>query len=209
MNDAKNNKDADDWASLQDAWGASRPAAAMPDVALMIARARRERRLIVWTLIGEWVLVIVAAGFAMASWPRVKMDGLAGLWWGFQTLLMVVVMVVFTWTRLAALSEPAGASLRDWLALRRRRAQLGLRLARFTRWTTFALLPAPFIVLATARSTRAGIVGMGLVMLVLAGGWWWAQRKQARMTTDIAEVDALAQEWLDEPGGSPGQSLTT
>jgi hypothetical protein len=209
MNDANDNKDADDWTSLQDAWGASRPAAAMPDVALMIARARRERRLIVCTLIGEWVLLIVAAGFTMARWPSVKMEGLSGLWWVFQTLLMVVIMVVFTWTRLAALSEPAGASLRDWLALRRRRAQLGLRLARFTRWTTFALLPAPFIVLATARSTRAGIVGMGMVMLVLAGGWWWAQRKQVRMTADIAEVDALAQDWLDEPGGSPGQSVTT
>ena len=198
----------DDWASLQDAWAASRPAAAMPDVGLMIARARRERRLTVLVLVGEWALLIAAAAVLVARWPRVTTNGYETLWLGFQTLLMVVIMVVFTWTRLAALNEPTGTSLRDWLALRRRRAQLGLRLARFTRWTTFALLPAPLIVVATARSTQGGIAGLVATALVLCGGWYWAQRKRARMNAEIAEVDALAHEWLDESPG-PSGPLTT
>jgi len=199
----------DEWASLQDAWGASRPAAAMPDVSLMIARARRERRLIVLALAGEWALTLIAAGMIAARWPRVTAHGHETLWLAFQAVLMGVVMVVYTWTRLAALHEPTGTSLRDWLALRRRRAQLGLRLARFTRWTTIALLPAPLIVGATARSTQAGIAGLVGTALVLGGGWFWAQRKRARMNAEIAEVDALAQEWLDEPPGPKGEAATT
>lgn len=200
--------DTDEWASLQDAWGASRPAA-MPDVGSMIARARRERRLTVWTLVGEWLLVLVAAWLAVARWPSVTLDGWTGLWWVFQMLLMGVIMVVFTATRLAALNEPSGASLRDWLALRRRRAQLGLRLARFTRWTTFALLPAPLVLLTSARSTLAGVTGAAVVVLVLGVGWLWARRKRTRMTSEIAEVDALAREWLDEPLNSSDPSSTT
>ncbi|MEW7850847.1 hypothetical protein AB2N08_19340 [Massilia aurea] len=195
----------DEWASLQDAWGASRPAATMPDVGLMIARARRERRLTVLVLAGEWAMLAVAAAAIVTRWPHAATNGVETLWLGFQTLLMGVIMVVFTWTRLAALREPTGTSLRDWLALRRRRAQLGLRLARFTRWTTVALLPAPLIVVATARSTQGGITGLVVTALVLVGGWVWAQRKRARMNADIAEVDALAQEWLDESPGPAGE----
>jgi hypothetical protein len=37
------------------------------------------------------------------------------------------------------------------------------------------------------------------VALTLAGGWIWARRKTRRMTAEIADVDALAREWLDEP----------
>jgi len=198
----------DEWASLQEAWGASRPASAVPDVGLMIARARRERRMTVLVLVGEWAMMIVGAAVLAAHWQRIATNGYETLWLGFQTLLMGVIMVVYTWTRLAALHEPAGTSLRDWLALRRRRAQLGLRLARVTRWTTLALLPAPVIVLAMARSTQAGITGLVTTTLVLAGGWWWAQRKRARMNAEIAEVDALALEWLDEPPGPSGQTST-
>lgn len=196
----------DEWASLQDAWGASRPASAMPDVDLMIARARRERRVTVLVLVGEWVMMIVAAVLVAERWQRVATNGYETLWLGFQTLLMGIIMVVYTWTRLAALHEPAGTSLRDWLALRRRRAQLGLRLARFTCWTTVALLPAPVIVMVMARSTQAGITGLVTTTLVLGGGWWWAQRKRARMNAEIAEVDALALEWLDETSGPSGQT---
>ena len=196
----------DEWASLQDAWGASRPTSAVPDVGLMIARARRERRLTVLVLVSEWVMMIVAAVLVAARWQRVATNGYETLWLGFQTLLMGVIMVVYTWTRLAALHEPAGTNLRDWLALRRQRARLGLRLARFTRWTTVALLPTPVIVLVMARSTQAGITGMVTTMLVLGAGWWWAQRKRARMNAEIAEVDALALEWLDEPPGPSGQT---
>jgi hypothetical protein len=196
----------DEWASLQDAWGASRPASAVPDVGLMIARARRERRLTVLVLVSEWVMMIVAAVLVAACWQRVATNGYETLWLGFQTLLMGVIMVVYTWTRLAALHEPAGTNLRDWLALRRQRARLGLRLARFTRWTTVAMLPTPVIVLVMARSTQAGITGLVTTTLVLAGGWWWAQRKHARMNAEIAEVDALALEWLDEPPGPSGQT---
>jgi len=196
----------DKWANLQDVWGASRPASAVPDVGLMIARARRERRLTVLVLVGEWVMMIVAAVLVAERWQRVATNGYETLWLGFQTLLMGVIIVVYTWTRLAALHEPAGTSLRDWLALRRRRARLGLRLARFTRWTTVALLPAPVIVLVMARSTQAGITGLVTTTLVLGAGWWWAQRKRAHMNAEIAEVDALALEWLDEPPGPSGQT---
>lgn len=195
----------DEWASLQDAWGASRPASAVPDVGLMIARARRERRLTVLVLLGEWAMMLVAAVLVAGRWQRVAANGYETLWLLFQTLLMGVIIVVYTWTRLASLHEPAGTNLRDWLALRRRRARLGLRLARFTRWTTVALLPAPVIVLVMARSTQAGITGLVTTTLVLGAGWWWAQRKRARMNAEIAEVDALALEWLDEPPGPSGQ----
>jgi len=107
----------DEWASLQDAWGASRPASVVPDVGLMIARARRERRMTVLVLVGEWAMMIVGAAVLAAHWQRVATNGYETLWLGFQTLLMGVIMVVYTWTRLAALHEPVGTSLRDWLAL--------------------------------------------------------------------------------------------
>ena len=70
------------------------------------------------------------------------------------------------------------------------------------------MLPAPLIALATARSTQGGITGLVVTALVLVGGWVWAQRKRARMNAEIAEVDALAQEWLDEPPG-PSRPTTT
>ena len=196
----------DEWASLQDTWGESRPASAVPDVGLMIARARRERRLTVLVLLGEWAMMVVAAVLVAGRWQRVATSGYETLWLVFQTLLMGVIIVVYTWTRLACLHEPAGTNLRDWLALRRRRARLGLRLACVTRWTTVALLPAPLIVLTMARSTQAGITGLVTTTLVLAGGWWWAQRKRARMNAEIVEVDMLALEWLDEPPGPSGQT---
>ncbi|EKU81036.1 hypothetical protein ABIB42_002862 [Massilia sp. UYP32] len=192
--------DADEWARLQDAWGADAPAAPpMPDVTAMIARARRERRLIMWTIVGEWALAAVAAGMLVARWPLPATEGILLLWTLFYVLVMCVVMVSYTWTRLQALQEPSGASLRDWLDLRRRRALLGLRLARLTRWTTIALLPAPVVSLITARDAWNAAWSSVAVTLVLAGGWIWARRKTRRMTAEIADVDALAREWLDEP----------
>lgn len=192
--------DADEWARLQDAWGADAPRAApLPDVTAMIARARRERRLIMWTIVGEWALAAVAAGMLVARWPLPDTEGILLLWTLFYVLVMCFVMVSYTWTRLQALQEPSGASLRDWLDLRRRRALLGLRLARLTRWTTIALLPAPVVSLITARDAWNAAWSSVAVTLVLAGGWIWARRKTRRMTAEIADVDALAREWLDEP----------
>lgn len=192
--------DADEWARLQDAWGADAPRAApLPDVTAMIARARRERRLIMWTIVGEWALAAVAAGMLVARWPLPDTEGILLLWTLFYVLVMCFVMVSYTWTRLQALQEPSGASLRDWLDLRRRRALLGLRLARLTRWTTIALLPAPVVSLITARDAWNAVWSSVAVTLVLAGGWIWARRKTRRMTAEIADVDALAREWLDEP----------
>lgn len=194
--------DADEWASLQDAWGAAPPAAPMPDVAAMIARARRQRRLIVWTIAGEWALAAVAVGMLAARWPLPNTNGILLPWMVFYVLVMCFVMVSYTWTRLQALQEPAGASLRDWLALRRRRALLGLRLARLTRWTTIALSPAPVVTLLTARDAWNAAWASMAVTAVLAGGWIWARHKTRRMTAEIAEVDALAREWLDEQDGT-------
>ena len=192
--------DADEWARLQDAWGADAPRAApLPDVTAMIARARRERRLIMWTIVGEWALAAVAAGMLVARWPLPDTEGILLLWTLFYVLVMCFVMVSYTWTRLQALQEPSGASLRDWLDLRRRRALLGLRLARLTRWTTIALLPAPVVSLITARDAWNAAWSSVAVTLVLAGGWIWARRTTRRMTAEIADVDALAREWLDEP----------
>ncbi|AWL04149.1 hypothetical protein ACFOHT_09355 [Massilia oculi] len=192
--------DADEWARLQDAWGADAPAAPpLPDVTAMIARARRQRHLIMWTIAGEWALAAVAFGMMAVRWPLPNTNGILWPWMVFYVLVMCFVMVSYTWTRLQALREPAGASLRDWLDLRRRRALLGLRLARLTRWTTIALLPAPVVSLLTARDAWNAAWSSVAVALVLAGGWIWARRKTRRMTAEIADVDALAREWLDEP----------
>lgn len=192
--------DADEWAGLQDAWGAAPEGAApMPDVSAMIARARRQRRLIIWTIAGEWALAAVAAGMLAARWPLPNTGGIVLPWMVFYVLVMCFVMVTYTWTRLQALREPGGASLREWLDLRRRRALLGLRLARLTRWTTIALSPAPLVTLLTARDAWNAAWASVAVILVLGGGWLWAHYKTRRMTLEVAEVDALAREWLDEP----------
>ena len=192
--------DADEWAKLQDAWGADAPRAApMPDVTAMIARARRERWLTVLTIIGEWALAAVGVVLLVRDWHRVTASGFMLLWWVYFLLFMVVVMITFTWTRVAALREPPGASLRDWLTLRRRRALLGLRLVWLTRWTTIPMLPAPFVVVAGARSAWSATWSVAALLLMLVGGLVWASRKAARMKAELAEVDALAREWLDEP----------
>ena len=191
--------DADEWAKLQDAWGADAPAAApLPDVTAMIARARRERWLIVWTIAGEWGLALVGLTLLARDWSRATASGAMLLWWVYFLLFMVVVMIGFTWTRVAALREPQGASLRDWLQLRRRRARLSLRLVKWTRWSTIPMLPAPFFVALNARSEWAATWGVVFVVLMLAGGLAWASRKAARMQAEIAEVDALEREWLDD-----------
>ncbi|TXG01406.1 hypothetical protein [Massilia arenae] len=202
--------DADEWARLQDAWGADAPAAPpMPDVTAMIARARRQRHLILWTIAGEWALALVAVVMLVRDWPRATANGYMLLWWVYFLLFMVVVMISFTWTRLAALREPAGASLRDWLGLRRRRALLSLRLVRLTRWTTFPMLPAPFITLFTARDAWSATWSTAVVTMLLAGGLLWARDKARRMKAELAEVDALAREWLDEPQEGTQDRTTT
>ena len=195
--------DADEWARLQDAWSADAPAAApLPDVTAMIARARRERRLIMWTIVGEWALAAVAAGMLVARWPLPDTEGVLLPWTMFYVLVSCFVMVAYTWTRVQALQEPSGASLRDWLELRRRRALLGLRLARLTRWTTIALSPAPVVSLITARDAWNAVWSSVAVTLVLAGGWVWAHHKTRRMKAEIAEVDAMECEWLGEQDGT-------
>jgi|GEM_PF-1208335 len=199
--------DADEWARLQEAWGgdasASPSAAApLPDVTAMIARARRERWLIVWTIAGEWALALVGLTLLVRDWSRATASGATLLWWVYFLLFMVVVMIGFTWTRVAALREPQGASLRDWLQLRRRRARLSLRLVKWTRWSTIPMLPAPLFVAVHARSEWAATWGFVFVALMLAGGLVWASRKAARMKAEIAEVDALAREWLDDQDGT-------
>ena len=192
--------DADEWARLQDAWGAAAPAAPpMPDVTAMIARARRERWLIVLTILGEWALALVGITLLVRDWEQVTASSWTLLWWVYFMLFMVAVMISFTWTRVAALREPPGASLRDWLGLRRRRALLGLRLVKLTRWSTIPMLPAPVFILLNARSAWAATWGCAAMVLMLGGGLVWASRKAARMKAEIAEVDALAREWLDEP----------
>lgn len=188
----------DDWAELQDAW-ASDTKAALPDVAPMIARAQRERRLTMWTIAGEWGLLAIAAASMVESWPRVKTDGLMFAWWVFFAIVAGVGTLAVTWIRVAALREPAGASLRDWLQLRRRRALLGLRLVRLTRWSLVTLLPAPVVVVVGSRSATSAAFGIAMMVLIFGGTLLWARRKTARMTAEIAEVDALALEWLDQP----------
>lgn len=190
--------DADDWASLQDAWTAT-PAHTMPDVMPMIVRARRQRHLILGTIVAEWALSIGGAVVMAGHWPRAHADGLLLLWWVFFGLATCTVLIITTWTRLAALREPAGTNLRDWLGLRRRRALLGLRLARVTRWTSIAMLPAPLVVLATARTGWSTVAAFVAVTGILAAGWMWARHRSARLAAELAEVDALAREWLDEP----------
>jgi len=192
--------DADEWTRLQDAWGADAPVAApLPDVTAMIARARRERWLTVLTILGEWALVVVALTLLVRDWSRVTASGATMLWWVYFLLFMTAVMISFTWTRVAALREPRGASLRDWLQLRRRRAWLNLRLVKLTRWSTIPMLPAPVFVALNARSPGAAIWGVTVTVLMLAAGLVWASRKAARMKAEIAEVDALEREWLDAP----------
>jgi hypothetical protein len=197
--------DADEWARLQDTWAGTAPSG-MPDVAPMIARARRQRHLILWTIAAEWAIAVGGAVFVATRWPEVRTDGLLMLWWVFFLLASCVTLATTTWTRLEALREPAGASLRDWLRLRRRRALLGLRLARVTRWSTLALSPAALVVLATARPGWSTVAAVAAVVLVLGGGWLWAGWRASRLTAELAEVDALALEWLDETLDSSSQA---
>ena len=190
--------DADDWADLQDAWTAGTPQA-LPDVTPMIARARRQRQLILATIVAKWIVTIGGAAVIVAHWPRVQANALSLAWWVFFGLTTCTVLAVTTWTRIASLREPAGASLRDWLGLRRRRAQLGLRLARVTRWSCIAMLPAPAVALVTARPGWNTVLAVAAVSIILAAGWVWAKHRSARLTVELSEVDTLAREWLDEP----------
>lgn len=192
--------DADDWARLQDAWSTTQ-SGAVPDVMPMIARARRQRHLILLTIIAEWAITLLGAELMVAYWPRAQADGLMLAWWVFFGLVTCTVLVVTTWTRLAALREPGGTSLREWLGLRRRRALLGLRLARVTRWSSTAMLPAPLVVLVTARPGWTAVAAIVGVTGVLAGGWLWARHRSVRLRAELAEVDALALEWLDGVSG--------
>lgn len=190
--------DADEWSRLQDAWGGD-TRGPMPDVGSMITRARRQRRLAMWTIFGECMIALAGAVVVIESWPRFRMDGLFGLWWGFFLVVGAVGTVGTIGIRIAGLREPSGATLRDWLLLRRRRAQLGLRLARLTRWTVLAMSPFALVMIVTARSASSTAMSLAMMVVALGGGWLWARRKTARMTTEIAEVDALALEWLDQP----------
>jgi hypothetical protein len=81
---------------------------------------------------------------------------------------------------LRGLARTPGASPRDWLALRRQRALLGLRLAG-------------------ARSAWSATWAVAVLLLMLVGGLEWASRKAARKKAGLVDVDALAREWLDEP----------
>lgn len=191
------NEHDDDWADLQDTWGATAPAA-LPDVAPMIARARRQRRTTIWMMASEWALVVVAVALVIGQWPKVRGSALMIAWCVYCLLLTAPILAVVTWTRLAALNEPAGASLRDWLLLRRRRARLGLRLARITRWSVVAMLPAPLVAFATSRTAWSATWGVVAMLLMLASYWWWARRRRMLMERELAEVDALARDWLGE-----------
>lgn len=196
--------DADDWTALQDTWAGTAPSG-MPDVAPMIARARRQRHLILWTIAAEWALAIGGTAFVAMRWPALRIDTLMLLWWGFFACASCLVLGITTWTRLDALREPAGTSLHDWLHLRRRRALLGLRLARVTRWSTLAMAPAVLVVLASARPGWSTVFAIAAVALVLGGGWLWARRQTSRLTAELAEVDTLALEWLGEALDASGR----
>lgn len=190
-------KEQDDWADLQETWRAAAPAA-LPDVAPMIARARRQRRTTIWLIVSEWLLVLMVVALVIGQWPKLRGNGMVVAWCAYALLLTGAMMTVITRTRVAALNEPAGASLRDWLLLRRRRAQLGLRLARITRWSVYTMLPAPLVAFATSRTAAIVAWSVAATLLVLAGSWWWSRRRRLLMQGEIAEVDALARDWLGE-----------
>lgn len=191
--------DSNEWDALQDAWGSNAPSR-LPDVAAMMARARSQRRHTVIILASEWLIAAVAlAGLVMLQ-PRLADGVVQTWWWCWMLAATMVILLLATWTRLRSLRQPDGRSLRKWLALRRHRARLGLRLARLTRWSVIALLPAPLVVWITAPAGVAGwrtAVALLIPALVLAGGWWWARRQHTRLQAEIREVDALAAEWLE------------
>lgn len=191
--------ESNEWDALQDAWGSNAPSR-LPDVAAMMARARSQRRHTVIILAGEWLIAAAAlAGLAMLR-PRLADGVVQTWWWCWMLAATMVILLLATWTRLRSLRQPDGRSLREWLTLRRHRARLGLRLARLTRWSVIALLPAPLVVWITAPAGVAGwrtAVALLIPALVLAGGWWWARRQHTRLQAEIREVDALAAEWLE------------
>lgn len=190
-------KEQDDWADLQETWRAAAPAA-LPDVAPMIARARRQRRTTIWLIVSEWALALLAVAIVIDGWPIFRSNAIVVVWCIYALLLTGGVMTIVTLTRLAALNEPGGASLRDWLLLRRRRALLGLRLAKITRWSVVAMLPAPLVALVTARTTWSAAWSTTVTVLALIASWWWSRRRRMLMERELAEVDALAREWLGE-----------
>lgn len=188
------------WESLQQEWK-SCERLPMPDIHAMIGRARRHRRRML--LIGalEWTIAAAALFAVCSQWQRLAADT---VWMACALLFMLVtalVLGVATWTRLRLLSGPSGDSLHDWLAMRRRRAMLGLRLARLTRWTVLAFLPSPVLALLAARelpSTAFSLLALSIPVAVLACGWWWAGRQTVRLQAELREVRALETEWLGD-----------
>lgn len=191
-----------EWGTLQREWESSERIA-LPDVGAMIARARRYRRRTLLIVVLEWCIAAAALWAVLSQWQRLSVEA---VWLSYAILIVLVTVVVLgvsTWTRLRSLAKPPGDSMRDWLALRRHRAVLGLRLAKLTRWTVLALLPGPVLALLAApggSSIVATLFAVGIPVAVLAGGWLWARHQTARLRSEIREVAVLAEEWLGEQG---------
>ena len=195
-------KESNDWESLQEIWREDKRSAP-PDVAAMIGAARRQRRMVMLILAAEWVLAAGALTLLVVRWADLAATQVGMLWWSFFIAVMAAVLAVTTWTRIGWLREPAGASLRDWLALRRRRARFGLRLARLTRFCVVALLPALLAVFVASddRGDLSAMLAFGAPVVAFACAWYWGGRQAARLRAELAEVEAIEAEWLeDRPG---------
>lgn len=197
--------DSNDWGSLQEIWRDDKLAPSPSlDVQSMIRAARRQRKVAIMLLVSEWILATVALAVLVWRWPELLATPLDMLWWGFFLAIMVVSLAITTWTRIASLREPAGASLSDWLGLRKRRARLGMRLARLTRFCVAALFPALLIVTVAGGSDLSSpraMLALGVPVLLLAGGWLWGGRQARRMQAELSNVVQLEAEWLEEKNG--------
>lgn len=194
--------ESNDWGSLQEIWRDDKLVPSL-DVEAMIRSARRQRNVAIMLLVGEWILTGVALSILVLNWAELAATPLDMLWWSFFLAIMLIVLAITTWTRIGSLREPAGASLKDWLGLRRHRARLGLRLARLTRVCVAVLLPALVIFMLAGGAKETGlraVFAFGAPVLLLAGGWIWGGRQARRMQAELAEVEQLEAEWLEEKG---------
>lgn len=189
------NKDASEWGPLREEWG-SDARTSLPNIDAMIGRARQHRRCTLQTIALEWAIAAAALAAIAVQWQRLAEDAIGAATAVLLALVTMFVLGISTWTRWRSLAGPSGASLQAWLAMSQRRALLGLRLARLTRWTVLAMSPLPALALLTGAGNA---VSIGIAVMVLAGGWAWAGRRSAQLAAELHEIRALALEWLGQP----------
>jgi hypothetical protein len=184
-----------DWNELQRLWTSLPPQAA--PVKTELERLRRRRG---WTAAGIAVETLIAlAGLGVGIWQLTRAEGLFVVVAAVATIVFVVaVCALSAWARLAPRPNPTDAVARA-VAVARRHALIGVRIATATIWAivagmVFAGVMALARGLLTTEATLEGYVAIGAVQLMLAvwlacAFWYHGTRSAA-----LARLDAIAAE---------------